>query len=76
MSYCRWSEHSDVYVYATQHGWTTHVANTGGPHDGESFDDETADECADRLETLAAAGHRVPDGVVQALRAEAAEVPC
>lgn len=36
---------------------------------GETFNDETAGECADRVESLIALGYRVPDYVVKDLRA-------
>jgi hypothetical protein len=39
------------------------------PHAGETFNDETAGECADRVESLIALGYRVPDYVVKDLRA-------
>lgn len=45
----------------------------GLPHDGEDFDDDTPDECADRLEHLRALGYRVPQYAIDALREEAKE---
>jgi hypothetical protein len=42
----------------------------GGPHDGESFIDSTAKECAERVEALRAAGYRCPDDVVAVLLSE------
>ena len=45
----------------------------GLAHDGESFNDETPGECADRLERLRAMGYQVPEGAIQALREEEAE---
>lgn len=64
MSYCRWSDDSDVYVYEDcRGGWTTHVTN------GEDFNDSTPGDCADRLEKLKAQGFKVPqwaiDGVLE-----------
>lgn len=44
----------------------------GLPHDGESFNDDTASECADRLERLRALGYNVPQRAIDALREEAA----
>ena len=42
----------------------------GLPHDGESFNDVTANDCADRLERLRAIGYRVPQYAIDALREE------
>lgn len=44
----------------------------GLPHDGESFNDATPGDCADRLEHLRALGYRVPQGAIDALREESA----
>lgn len=43
----------------------------GLPHDGESFNDDTASECADRLESLRSLGYIVPQYAIDALRGEA-----
>ena len=51
---------------------TCERAPIGLPHDGESFDDDTAGECADRLESLRADGYNVPQYAIDALREEAA----
>lgn len=45
----------------------------GLPHDGESFSDETASECADRLESLRAIGYHVPQHAIDRLWEEASE---
>lgn len=45
----------------------------GLPHDGETFNDDTPGECADRLESLLKLGYVVPPDVIQELRQEAAE---
>lgn len=42
----------------------------GGGHDGESFSDATALECAERLEYLRRCGYNVPQYAINALRAE------
>lgn len=42
----------------------------GLPHDGESFNDDTASECADRLERLRALGYIIPQYAIDSLRAE------
>lgn len=47
--------------------------NIGLPHDGEGFSDDTASECADRLESLRALGYNVPQYAIDALRDEAEE---
>jgi hypothetical protein len=46
----------------------------GLPYDGESFNDPTPGEAADRLEMLRDAGYRVPQSAIDMLREEAAEV--
>lgn len=45
----------------------------GLPHDGETFCEDTAGECAGRLEQLKALGYNVPQYAIDALREEAAE---
>jgi hypothetical protein len=44
----------------------------GLPHDGESFNDEDAAACADRLESLRKIGYNVPQDAIDALREESA----
>lgn len=70
MSYCRWSDTSDVYVIEDiRGGWTTYVV------DGQIFyGDPTPGACADRLETLATQGFRVRPDVIDTLRAEQHEM--
>jgi hypothetical protein len=46
------------------------MVNIGLPHDGETFNDDTAEECADRLESLRAMGYRVPQYAIDSLRGE------
>jgi hypothetical protein len=48
------------------------LRDIGLPHDGDAFSDETANECADRLESLKALGYHVPQYAIDALREEAA----
>jgi len=43
----------------------------GLPHDGETFNDDTAIECAIRLEHLKSIGYNVPQSAIDALRSEA-----
>lgn len=45
----------------------------GLPCDGETYNDATPDECANRLESLKAMGYRVPQYAIDALREEAIE---
>lgn len=45
----------------------------GLPHDGESFNDETPGDCANRLEYLRELGYRVPQHAIDALREEAGD---
>lgn len=42
----------------------------GLPHDGESFNDDTAADCADRLRFLKAIGYIVPQHAIDELRRE------
>lgn len=46
-----------------------------GPEAGESYNDPTAAECAERLEALKASGFNVPQRAIDALRQEAVESP-
>jgi len=55
------------------HMWTVNripLRPIGLPHDGESFCDETAGECADRLEAIRSIGYHVPQYAINALREE------
>lgn len=45
-----------------------------GPEAGESFNDPTPGDCADRLEALRAKGFNVPQYAIDALRAEQKEM--
>lgn len=45
----------------------------GLPFDGEEFIDQTAEECASRLEWLRGLGYNVPQYAIDALREEAKE---
>ena len=48
------------------------LVDLGLPHDGQSFLEATAAECADRLEALKALGYRVPQYAIDSLREEKA----
>jgi len=50
---------------------TAERAAIGLPYDGESFDCDTASDCADKLEELRAVGYIVPQYAIDALREEA-----
>lgn len=45
----------------------------GLPHDGETYNDDSPSECADRLESLRQLGYIVPQDAIDSLRDEAAE---
>lgn len=47
------------------------LVDIGLPFDGETFNDPTPGECADRLEILRAAGYNVPQYAIDQLRDEA-----
>lgn len=54
--------------------WSVRISplkEIGLPHDGDQFCDDTAGECADRLESLRALGYHVPESAIKALREEA-----
>lgn len=46
------------------------MAEIGLPHDGQTFSDSTAAECAERLEYLRGLGYIVPQYAIDALREE------
>jgi hypothetical protein len=47
----------------------------GLPHDGETFKDDSPQECAATLRRLKSLGYCVPDGVIEELEAEAPYTP-
>lgn len=47
------------------------IVPIGLPHDGEDYCEHTAEDAADRLEALRAAGYIVPQPAIDALREEA-----
>ena len=64
MSYCRWDEDSDVYVYLSDKGYICHIK---GGHDIVcKFPEEMADE----LVELRNNGFAVPDFAIESLREE------
>jgi hypothetical protein len=69
MSYCRWNDECDVYVYEDcRGGWTTSVTS------GEDYNDPTPGDCADTLEKLREEGKKVPQYAIDELREEQAGV--
>lgn len=55
------------------HLWSLQIiphVKIGLEHDGEQFNDETANECADRLLQLRYLGYKVPQSAINALRNE------
>jgi hypothetical protein len=71
VSYCRFGDDSDVYVYRAALGWTTHVSFV----DGGTLD-ATATDCANRLEQLRQEGRQVPQRAIDRLRREAVAEGC
>lgn len=49
-------------------------APIGLPHDGESFNDDTPGQCAQRLEGLRGMGYHVPQNAIDALKEEDEEL--
>lgn len=64
-----WGRWHDVHTWSLDR---IPLKDIGLPHDGESFSDDTADECANRLESLRAIGYFVPQFAIDALREESA----
>lgn len=68
MSYCRWSEDSQVYVYEScSGGWDIFTT------DNDYYNELSPRACADRLESLREAGYVVPQYAIDALREEQSE---
>lgn len=65
---------SRLYIWLKKpHDWSLAIIphkQIGLRYDGESFNDETAADCADRLELLRTIGYRVPQSAIDALRDE------
>ena len=64
MSYCRWSDESDVYCYSGGDSWYIHLRGGGG------FQDFSLVEFKARLLQLRAEGLRVPDDVFERIEGE------
>lgn len=58
--------------YKERENWFKNVERKkiGLPFDGQTFIDQTAHECASRLQTIKDAGYHVPDGVIEDLESE------
>lgn len=64
MSYCRFGDDSDVYVYATFDGkWIIHSPIP-------STSSESRQECLQRMLDLSKAGHKVPQYAINRLQEE------
>ena len=76
----RWRKHAYKAWTLFAAWWQTYIhggslkiipmRKIGLPEDGETFNDATAEDCADRLEYLRALGYRVPQYAIDALREE------
>lgn len=65
MSYCRFSNESDLYCYKSMEGgWKTHVVFKA------SFNDDNLQDFRERLLSLRKAGLRFPDSVLSRIDAE------
>lgn len=78
----KWHHHASKFcldiwcIWHSLHMWSVGIVPLkpiGLPHDGESFSDETPDECADRMESLRLMGYHVPQHAIDRLREEAME---
>lgn len=77
----RWRKHVANVWFRFAAWWHQHIhggslkliprRKIGLPEDGRTFNVGTAEECADRLESLRALGYRVPQYAIDALREEA-----
>ena len=75
-----WRKHAFKALLRFAAWWQTYIhggslkliprRKIGLPEDGGTFNDATAEECADRLEYLRALGYRVPQYTIDALREE------
>lgn len=74
MSYCRFSDTSDVYVfYSVGNFLDCCGCQLPGNEDSRSFEARRFSDMIAHLEEHIAAGQMVPDGVIDNLREEAAE---
>ena len=67
MSYCRFSDKSDVYCFPNGETWVTHVAYDKG---GQSFRDSSLLDFKTRLLVLRSQGLRVPDCALERIEGE------
>ena len=68
MSYARFSATSDIYVFHNGFGYECCAC---GLNPGRHWVTDTAGDMADHIEELVAAGHLVPDGLIDRLRGHA-----
>lgn len=70
------NDDADWEVWLTRHKTVQRMVDEadrvtiGLPHDGETFNDDSPGECADRLESLLKLGYVVPPDVIEGLRQE------
>ena len=67
-----WEDRRKVVNYMIERA---HHKAIGLPHDGETFEHDEPGECADNLVRLRDLGYMVPQGAIDALRAESADAP-
>ena len=65
-----WEEFESLYKAHSESVASTPKRRIGLSHNGESFNDATPGECADRLEALRAEGYIVPQYAIDELREE------
>lgn len=70
MSYARFTNDSDVYVYADRDGFMCWVAGAGDAFDDRHFGEDELPELIKYLEDMKAAGYAVPDYCLESLREE------
>jgi hypothetical protein len=68
--------HAAIALAKAQDEWFANcrLENIGLPYDGRGFTDGSPRECAETLAMLAGCGYRVPDGVIETLLEEQAEL--
>jgi hypothetical protein len=72
MSYCRFSDESDVYVYSDVGGWLS-CCSCALVDDSQQWRHFSTDAMIAHLREHIAAGHDVPDDVILALEAHREE---
>lgn len=70
MSYCRFSNECDLYVYHSVGGIVIHTANVGKRYSKDCFHSLSHAEAIDLLHTLKGLGYVFPDSVIESLEEE------